>query len=307
MSERDSHAEPTYPGLEAVARRWHAGPNAETIRRLHNQFLQMPLPLQELFLLAVDLEEGVLPLIHVYGFATRRSVTNDDRLIAGGGHVDYRELITAAERATEATAPAPPPEATTPGAPAEAAEAARPARSLTGAALRLEDVVGQDQRGMSAYFPQFKLWQAGQRVFWRGPLRPLLFTPEVYDLVAEYQPHPEAPLQMRVIQPGLHPSAPHRYADGALCTFYPPMGSWVRGRVDADGDVDDLAALLRFTATWLVRYKCWLEFGGWWPGVDVPHDPAWLLANLAPDDFCPFHMPARWGGCCRARYLARAS
>lgn len=299
-----------HPGLEAVARRWHSGPNAALIRRLHGQFLRMPAPLQELFLFGLDIEEGALPLIHVHGYATRSNVTNDDRLIAGGGTLDYRELIAAAEHASASTAPA---EAAASGSPdssespAEASEAARPARSGIAGTRGLEEVVWEDKPGMAAYFPQFRHWRVGEQFFWRGLLKPLLFAPEIYDLLAVYQSHADAPLQMRVLRPALHPAAPHRYVDGSLCTFYPPLGSWVRGRVDADGDPDDLTALLRFTVTWLVRYKCWLEFGGWWPGIDVPHDPVWLVANLSPDDFCPFHMPARWAACCHAAYAGRAS
>jgi hypothetical protein len=291
------------PGLDAVARRWYDGPNAKTIRRTQEGFLGMSLARQELFLIGLDIEEGILPLIYPGGRASRRIVVNDNRLIAGGGLFDYRELINAVERATAAAASA---ASAASGAPAASPEAARSARHVEDQPKALNALIMQDELGMANYFPQFVLWRAGQCALWRGQLRPLDVFCDEYTVVAEYQRDCTAPLRIRVEKPPLHPRAPHRYDLITLCTFYPPLGSWVRGRVHPDGYVDDLPALLRFAVTWLIRYKCWLEFNAWWPGIDVPHDPAWMVAHLAAQDYCPFHMPQRWGFCCQKDFMERA-
>jgi hypothetical protein len=161
------------------------------------------------------------------------------------------------------------------------------------------EVFAEDMEAMEIWFPEYRLVSSGhQRLpHWSGVVAP--FGPRWFSfaLEADYQSDLLAPLRMRVIRPVLHPQAPHRYGNGDLCTFYPPLGSWLRGR-----EGDDLVELMRFAVCWLVRYACWTTFAGWWPGVEVSHDPAFLLATLSDEDLCPYHSPRCWGECCKAEH-----
>ena len=154
---------------------------------------------------------------------------------------------------------------------------------------------------MARWFPQFQLHWNGRSdttPHWIGLLQPLDPERGRFLLQASYWPNPLSPLRMTVLEPALSAHAPHRYTNGDLCTFYPPSGVWERGR-----DEDDLVELIRFTVTWLVRYTCWMVFDGWWPGVDVPHDPEFLVATLRDEDPCPYHFPAPWATCCKRQHV----
>jgi hypothetical protein len=293
-----------FPPLSDIARLWYAGPNSDRIAAIQQQFLHMDSFDQALFLLGLDLEEGVLPLIHPGGRASRQRVVNDDRLIAGGGCFDYRDTIAAGR---SAASPSPPSSPSSGAAAAEAPPSARELESpptVTGkiSPMSAAEVLFEDLEQMAIWFPTFQVHQMGDRGAlprWQGVVEPLGPRGGSFVLECRYLPNPLAPLAQRVLQPALHPLAPHRYTTGDLCTFYPPLGSWVRGRAG-----DDVVELLRFAITWLARYICWLRFGGWWPGVDVPHDPAFLVATLNDQDLCPYHSPERWGDCCKAAHVS---
>lgn len=287
------------PSAASIARLWARSPNAEKIRRVLRRFHALTQLEYALLLIGLDIEEGILPLIHPGGRASRREVLSDQRLIAVGDDVEYAHHVAVVLGTT--AAPTTPAETATPRAQAEAAEASRPARARSvGRAVTLEEVVAEDKLGMAVWFPQFALgYVKDGRPAWCGSLQPLAFVPHVYQVLAVYQPDPRAPLIVFVLQPVIHPHAPHRFLDGALCTFFASSGCWIRGR-----EGDDLTELLRFAVVWLIRYECWLMFQGWWPGVEVPHNAEWLLANVRDDDFCPYHMPRLWGDCCKAPHLA---
>jgi hypothetical protein len=283
--------------ISSIARLWARTPNAEKIQRTIARLHSLNPAERELLLFGMDIEEGILPNIHSGGRASRQTILSEARLIAVGEDVAYGDHIAAvlgtASPPTEASASA------APGAQAEAAEAPRAPRGVAAVAdLSIGEVVAQDELAMAIWFRQFALRRVnqGRELAWFGAIRPLSFIGP-YHLVAVYQPDPLAPLSIFVRHPPIHREAPHRYDGGALCTFFPPSGSWIRGRKD-----DDVVELLRFTVVWLLRYECWRTFNGWWPGVDVPHDPAWMLANIGDEDVCPYHPPRRrWGECCKAK------
>ena len=287
---------PVSDSTNPIARLWSRGPNAERIGRVLRRFLSLNRQERELLLISLDIEEGILPLIHPGGRASRREVLCDQRLIAVGDDIAYGRHISNVLGAASASAAS-----ATPGAEAQAAQAARATRGVrVERGLSIDEVVGEDKLGMTVWFPQFVFgrMQPGNRPAWCGRVQPLAFLPHVYQLLIVYQPDAMAPPRFYVLSPAIHPHAPHRYGDRALCTFFPPMGSWIRGRAG-----DDLTELIRFAIVWLLRYECWLAFDGWWPGVEVSHDPAVMVATLDDDDFCPYHAPQKWGACCKARHV----
>ena len=284
--------------ISSIARLWARGPNAERIRRIVARFHALPPSERVLLLFGMDIEEGILPAIHPGGRASRRTIHSEARLIAVGDDVAYGDHVAAV--LGTATAPTKASTPTASGAEtAETSHASRRARAITD--LGIGEVVAQDELAMAIWFRQFALRRVnqGRQLGWFGTVKPLAFLGP-YDLVAMYVDDPLAPLAIFVQQPPIPRQAPHRYDNGALCTFFAPFGSWIRGRED-----DDVVELLRFAIVWLLRYECWRIFNGWWPGVDVPHDPAWMLANVRDDDVCPYHAPrGRWGQCCKPTYVA---
>ena len=288
------------PSLSTIARLWARGPNADKIQRVVRRLHGLTSEERTLLLFGMDIEEGILPAIHPGGRASRRTIHADARLIAVGDDVAYGEHVAAV--LGTATAPTEASPSAAPGAQAEAAETPRAARGVGAIAeLSIEEVVAQDELAMATWFCQFALRRVnqGQHLGWFGAVKPLPFLGP-YHLGAIYQPDALAPLAMFVQHPPIHARAPHRYDSGALCTFFPCSGSWIRGRED-----DDVVELLRFAIVWLLRYECWRNFNTWWPGVDVPHDPNWMLANVRDGDTCPFHPPRRhWGECCKTIYVA---
>jgi len=288
------------PSISSIARLWARGPNAEKIQRVVARLHALTPPERELLLFGMDIEEGILPAIHPGGRASRRTIHSDARLIAAGDDVAYGDHVTAVLGAAITSTEASPSAA--PGAQAEAAETPRASRGVGGTAeLSIGEVVAQDELAMAIWFRQFALRRVnqGQQLGWFGAINPLRFLGS-YQMAALYQPDALAPLAIFVQHPPIDPRAPHRYDSGALCTFFPPSGSWVRGRKD-----DDAVELLRFAIVWLLRYECWRNFNTWWPGADVPHDPNWMLANVRDENVCPFHPPRRrWGECCKPRYVS---
>ena len=289
---------PVYePSVPSIARLCARCPNAEKIQRVVARLHALTPQESELLLFGMDIEEGILPAIHPGGRASRRTIHSDARLIAVGDDVAYGDHVAAVLGAANAPTEASPPAA--PGAQAEAAEAPHAPRGVGAIAeLSIGEVVAQDELAMATWFRQFVLQRVnqGQHLGWFGAVKPLPFLGP-YHLAAIYQPDPLAALAILVQHPAIHPRAPHRYDGGALCTFFPPSGSWIRGRED-----DDVVELLRFAIVWLLRYECWRTFNAWWPGVDAPHDPGWMLAHIRDDDVCPYHAPRRrWGECCKAQ------
>ena len=113
---------------------------------------------------------------------------------------------------------------------------------------------------MRQLFPQFA-YKAGENA-WYGQLSPDEGS-LIYNLKIEYRPG-TAP-RVWVSSPDLHPKAPHRYAEGCLCLYYPRHGEWHPGLAIA-------ATIVPWAAEWLFYYEVWLEDPrGRWFGPEDPH------------------------------------
>src|SRR6266498_698183 len=96
-------------------------------------------------------------------------------------------------------------------------------------------------------FPQFKYYRS--KGSWTGKLRPTTKSPE-YLVEITYTlssiPH------VFVLNPKLHPNAPHVYKQsGALCLYYPEDGSWNGRKLLGN-------TIFLWTAEWLYYYELWL-------------------------------------------------
>ncbi len=61
---------------------------------------------------------------------------------------------------------------------------------------------------------------------------------------------------MRVVRPQLVKGAPHLYADGSLCLYWPKEWQWAAHEAIAE-------TLLPWAALWLYYYELWLDAGEW--------------------------------------------
>ena len=108
-------------------------------------------------------------------------------------------------------------------------------------------------------FPQFKFSRVQSA--WTGKLKPTTRSPE-YLLKITYSIY-NIP-RVFVLEPKLHPDAPHVYKEsGALCLYYPPDDSWNSQKLLGD-------TIFIWTAEWLYYYELWLATGQWF-GSEVPH------------------------------------
>jgi hypothetical protein len=113
---------------------------------------------------------------------------------------------------------------------------------------------------MRRRFPQFTYQRAKGSPTWIGTLQPDPDFP-LYLVKVTFCP-PKAP-RVYVIAPPLRHDAPHHYADGSLCLYYPPDGSWSCRRFIAD-------TIVPWAAYWLVCYTLWVPTGEWF-GPEAPH------------------------------------
>lgn len=98
-----------------------------------------------------------------------------------------------------------------------------------------------------------------------GTLQPRVTSP-AYCLRVSYRLG-EIP-RVRVLRPKLVDGAPHLYADGSLCLYWPKEWHWAP--CEAIGET-----LLPWAALWLYYYELWLDTGEWLgPSSHVsPKDP----------------------------------
>jgi hypothetical protein len=109
-------------------------------------------------------------------------------------------------------------------------------------------------------FPQFHYSRS--RSIWTGKLRPTITSP--YYLVEISYKISKIP-HVLVLNPMLHPSAPHIYKKSSeLCLYYPEDGSWNSRKLLGE-------TIFPWTAEWLYYYELWLATGQWF-GPEAPHN-----------------------------------
>lgn len=131
---------------------------------------------------------------------------------------------------------------------------------------RVRDIPIHQIRSLREAFPQFAYsHMRGGGLTWRGTLRPTTESRE-YTIIILHQ-FDRVP-SVRVSSPLIHPGAPHRYADGSLCLYWPIEWRWSPRALMAD-------TLVPWTALWLYYYEIWLVTDHWL-GPSSPHgdDPA---------------------------------
>lgn len=114
---------------------------------------------------------------------------------------------------------------------------------------------------LRAQFPSFRLKRTAGGLCWHGELRPQEDSP-LYRVRIIWS-ESRSP-RVSVEAPALAPKAPHRYADGSLCLYYPRDESWTRHKHLAD-------TIVPWAAEWLLFYEIWLVTKRWF-GPEAPHD-----------------------------------
>lgn len=120
--------------------------------------------------------------------------------------------------------------------------------------------IGQQIIDMQPSFPQFVYGRVNGRPTWTGDLQPDPSSPCYRIRITLCLP--KSP-RVNVITPTIRRDAPHLYADGSLCLYYPPDGSWLPTKFIAD-------TIVPWTAYWLACYELWLLTGEWY-GPEAPH------------------------------------
>ena len=113
---------------------------------------------------------------------------------------------------------------------------------------------------MQNRFPGFCYSRKKGWMGWTGSIQPTELSPN-YRIKIQYR-GPQSP-KVHVMEPSIHPKAPHKYGDDSLCLFYPPDRSWEKQTIIAK-------TIIPWTAEWLIFYECWLETGNWL-GNEAPH------------------------------------
>lgn len=312
-----------FPGLrppsdELMRQAWETSPNADRIVEIGEQVDSLSPREQMLFTIGVRLEVGERPAIAQGGAAHFEPARPPDhrelgmQKMEGGEKDEQRQNSGAAPR--EAEGPA---RRQAQGAagrhPSSGPEEAssEPSVRRRGAATASYESVGavadEDRWELGVYFPQFPaalLYDETLGLWYReGAVQPLSWYPARFMVRLYYEQKPTAPPIVR-IAPEPPDSTPHLFRltrNGkrfkALCYFFAPDGTWVRGR-----SYDDNAAeVLRQVVMWLLRYLVWRHFG-FFPGVGVAHDPKTLLEESSPDGPCPLHPWREYRSCCRPRH-----
>ncbi len=102
-------------------------------------------------------------------------------------------------------------------------------------------------------FPGFSYLRAGAEVIWQGSLQPREVSP-AYLVEVRYRLG-RCP-SVRVLQPALTPGAPHLYAGGTLCLYWPNEWAWRSHELVAE-------TIIPWAALWLYYYELWLDTGEW--------------------------------------------
>lgn len=110
-----------------------------------------------------------------------------------------------------------------------------------------------EQQLMRDRFPSFELRRGREgELYWRGNLQPV--NSIVFVVAVRYpRTYPYNAPVLQVVEPRLHPGAPHRYADsdGSICIHK-------QGWNPATGTA---ASVVPLAAAWLVAYCHWLATG----------------------------------------------
>lgn len=268
---------------------------------------------RDLLLVGVALESGVLPLIHQHGFAEFRPVVKDHRLITVSPGV-VEDAATDSSAAGAAAAEQSREGPSTVGARSaavrsitEGAEAGAHAREQLRLSATLWQVIEEDSRDLTLYFPQFTaqvLYDDRFRMWYReGWLQPLAWHSARFQIRYYYPIRPLA-LPIIVAAPIQAPS-PHLWKQQcngheflSLCYTFAPDRT-----IDRSRDSDIASEVLRQVVLWLIKHVVWCRFG-FWAGAEVGHEPVELLRATKPDDPCPTHTWQRYRDCCRAAHLA---
>ncbi len=104
-------------------------------------------------------------------------------------------------------------------------------------------------------FPGFSRVGLRGATEWRGALQPRDTSP-AYTVAVRVRHAVGSVPQTRVLSPALAPDAPHLYADGTLCLYWPQEWRWRCDALIAE-------TLLPWTALWLYYYELWLDCGEW--------------------------------------------
>lgn len=115
---------------------------------------------------------------------------------------------------------------------------------------------------MRETFPQFS-WRVTRAsgLDWRGELQPTADSP-VYHVQVIHEPN-RAPKTF-VRRPAVVRNAPHRYADGSLCLYWPVEWQWRPTELLSE-------TIVPWTALWLYYYELWLVTREWL-GPSSPHN-----------------------------------
>lgn len=161
--------------------------------------------------------------------------------------------------------------------------------------------LARDQVAMEWWYPQFRLLipMLGP-IHWRGRIRPFRTRVESYELVVIYRTPVHTIPQIWVVEPEIsrrtHILHPHLHADGSICSFFPPDGTY-------SPQSDDISRLVDLASDWLRRHIYFEEYRRW-PGPEAPHEPHDVLRALArrPDARCICGRKQPFRLCCKRRY-----
>ena len=124
--------------------------------------------------------------------------------------------------------------------------------------------LNEQVREMAELFPGFvvvrKTYDYAQ---WRGTLQPREKGLTYIVRVTAFAHSARDPI-VDVLDPAPSADAPHRYADGRLCLYYPPDGTWSDNRSVA-------RTIVGLTAVWLACYELWQATGQWY-APEAPHE-----------------------------------
>jgi hypothetical protein len=115
---------------------------------------------------------------------------------------------------------------------------------------------------IATLFPQFRRRNSGQPTtgIWIGMLQPSVESPKyVLRIIYALNKHPS----VDVLNPKIRDNAPHRFADGSLCLYYPDDGDWNPHAFIA-------RTIIPWASSWLYFYEHWLK-SGIWLGSEAPH------------------------------------
>ena len=104
-------------------------------------------------------------------------------------------------------------------------------------------------------FPGFSPVRTPGTTEWRGTLQPRDTSP-AYRVAVEVRQTVGGVPKVRVVWPELMPNAPHLYANGTLCLYWPQEWSWRYDTLIAE-------TILPWAALWLFYYELWLDCGEW--------------------------------------------